>query len=65
MQSGLTQTELAERLEQTQSFVSECERGEHRMDVTDLYRFCRAMHVSIVDLVSDLDRAIRSEQPDR
>jgi transcriptional regulator with XRE-family HTH domain len=64
-QSGLTQTELAERLEQTQSFVSKCERGERRMDVADLYRFCQAMRVSIVDFVRDLDLAIRAEQPDR
>lgn len=63
-ESGLTQTQLAERMEQTQSFVSKCERGERRMDVADLYRFCRAMHVSIVDFVRDLDTAIRSAQPD-
>lgn len=61
-ESGLTQTQLAERLQQTQSFVSKCERGERRMDVIDLYRFCRAMDTSIVDFVSDLDVAIQSEQ---
>jgi len=63
-ESGLTQTQLAERLQQTQSFVSKCERGERRMDVADLYRFCRAMQVSIVDFVSDLDVVIQSEPPD-
>ena len=41
---GLTQTELAERLGQTQSFVSKVERSERRIDVVELrallWNFC-------------------------
>lgn len=40
---GLTQTELAERIGQTQSFVSKCERGERRLDVVEFVEFMRAM----------------------
>ena len=29
---GITQAQLAERLHETQSWVSKCERGEHRLE---------------------------------
>jgi len=41
--AGLTQTELAERIGQTQSFVSKCERGERRLDVVEFVEFVSAM----------------------
>ncbi len=41
--AGLTQTEVAERLGQTQSFVSKVERGERRLDVVELRAFCLAI----------------------
>ncbi|MBY6240443.1 helix-turn-helix transcriptional regulator [Methylosinus sp. Sm6] len=41
--AGLTQTELADRIGQTQSFVSKCERGERRMDVVEFIEFADAM----------------------
>ncbi len=31
--SGITQVEFAEKIQETQSFVSRCERGERRIDV--------------------------------
>ncbi|GAB4287626.1 MAG: hypothetical protein Fur0025_21220 [Oscillatoriaceae cyanobacterium] len=34
--AGLTQEQVADRLGQTQSFVSKCERGERRIDVVEL-----------------------------
>jgi ribosome-binding protein aMBF1 (putative translation factor) len=34
--SGLSQVELATRIDEMQSFVSECERGERRLDVMEL-----------------------------
>ncbi len=35
---SLTQAQVAERLHQTQSFVSKVERGERRLDVVELPR---------------------------
>ncbi len=41
--AGLTQVELAARLETTQSFISKCERGERRLDVVEFVEFVKAM----------------------
>lgn len=55
-EKGLTQTELAEKLGQTQSFISKVERGERRLDVVELRAFCKAIGVSFNTFVSELDR---------
>lgn len=41
-QAGLTQVELAERLEKGQSYVSKVERGEQYMDVLEFILWCEA-----------------------
>lgn len=55
---GLTQTEVAERLGQTQSFVSKVERGERRLDVVELRAFCTALTIAFPSFLTSLDRAI-------
>ncbi len=57
--SGMTQVELAEKLEETQSFVSKCERGERRLDLVQLRAFCKALGVSLPDFVADFERRIK------
>ena len=54
--SGLTQGELAERLGQTQSWVSKVERGERRLDLVELREFCAGMGVSFVEFVAEFDK---------
>ncbi len=56
--SGLTQEQLAERLGQTQSFVSKCERGERRLDLVEVRAFCIAMDVSFPTFVTEFDREV-------
>jgi transcriptional regulator with XRE-family HTH domain len=46
-ESGLSQTELADRLDDTQSFVSKVERGDRRLDVVELIEFCEALGISV------------------
>lgn len=58
--AGLTQEDVAERLGQTQSFVSKCERGERRIDVIELRMFCQALGVSFPGFVRKLDVSLRS-----
>ena len=41
--AGLTQVELAEKLGQSQSFVSKYERGERRLDIIQLRTVCLTM----------------------
>ncbi|WP_211327677.1 helix-turn-helix domain-containing protein [Solilutibacter pythonis] len=43
---GVTQIELAERLGNTQTFVSKCERGERRIDAVELVEFAEALGVT-------------------
>lgn len=40
-QAGLTQAEVAARIERPQSFVSKCESGERRIDPAELSTFAR------------------------
>ena len=54
--SGLTQGELAERLGQTQSWVSKVERGERRLDLVELREFCEGIGVPFVEFVAEFDK---------
>jgi transcriptional regulator with XRE-family HTH domain len=56
--AGLTQTQLARKIGETQTFVSKCERGERRIDVIELHTFCRAFGVSLKQFVAALERSI-------
>lgn len=63
-EAGLSQVQLAERLGQTQSWLSKVERGERRVDVVELRGFCRAMGVSFAEFVCEFDRkAGKNESP--
>ena len=39
--SGLTQRQVADRLEQLQSYVEKCEQGSRRVDAAELFLFAR------------------------
>jgi transcriptional regulator with XRE-family HTH domain len=60
--AGLTQIDLAQRVGQTQSFVSKCERGERRIDVVELRTFCRAFGLNLKQFVSSLERAVERKR---
>jgi transcriptional regulator with XRE-family HTH domain len=51
----MTQEDLAASLEETQSFVSKCERGQRRLDVVELRMWCSALNVSYTEFMRDLD----------
>ncbi len=52
--AGLTQTELAERLQKPQSFVAKIEGGERRLDVIEFITVCRAIGGDPVKMVGQL-----------
>lgn len=56
--AGMTQQQLAEATGQTQSFVSKCERGERRVDVVELGRFCTALGLSLSEFAAELEQDI-------
>jgi transcriptional regulator with XRE-family HTH domain len=54
--AGLTQIDVAERIQDTQSYVSKCERGDRRLDVAQLRVFCRAIGIPLTDFVREFER---------
>lgn len=54
---GLTQVELARRLEKPQSFVSAYEAGQRRVDVLELLRIAGAMGVVPGELFKEIEGA--------
>lgn len=58
--AGLTQIQLAEKIDETQTFVSKCERGERRIDVVELGAFCQAFGMSLKQFVTVFEKAMES-----
>lgn len=56
--AGLTQAEVAERLDMSQSQVSKCERGERRLDVIELREWCGALGLGLPSFVKVLERRL-------
>lgn len=48
--AGLTQEQVAKRLNVYATFVCKCESGERRLDVVELAEFCRLYGISISEL---------------
>ena len=51
LDANLTQLQLAEKIGQTQSYVSKYENGEQRLDLIELEAVCAAAGVSLTDFV--------------
>ena len=56
--AGITQLELASRLNETQTFISKCERGERRLDLIEMREFCIAIQLDFVDFIKALEGKI-------
>jgi transcriptional regulator with XRE-family HTH domain len=52
--AGLTQAELAARLQRPQSYVSKFERGERRLDVVEFLEVAQALDKDPFGLLRDL-----------
>ncbi len=56
--AGVTQEQLAERIGNTQSFVSKCERGERRLDFVEVRAFCEAIGISFSKFARDFEQSV-------
>jgi len=54
-ESGLTQVELANKLQRPQSYISKYEKGERRLDLIELSEICKACGVSLSKFVQILE----------
>ena len=61
-ESSLTQVQLAKKLDETQSWISKCERGEHRLDIVELIKFCDALEISMAQFVTRLEARIATQK---
>jgi transcriptional regulator with XRE-family HTH domain len=59
---GVTQVQMADRLGQTQSWVSKCERGERRLDLVEARTFCTAMGAPFLEFVREFEEAVIRRQ---
>ncbi|HPY31885.1 MAG TPA: helix-turn-helix transcriptional regulator [Verrucomicrobiota bacterium] len=57
-EAALTQSEVAERLNLPQSFVSKYESGERRLDLIELRHICKALGITLGDFVRRFEKEI-------
>src|SRR5437764_6023885 len=57
-EAGLRQEDLAHRLDEYQSFVSKYESGEKSLDLIELRQICRALGVTLLELVHRFEEQI-------
>lgn len=62
---GLRQEDLARLLNEPQSFVSKYELGERRLDLIELRQICRAVGVTLLELVNRFEEQLRTCNPIR
>ena len=63
-EAGVTQQELASRLNRHQSFVSKFERRERRLDVLEFITVCRALGVDAYSIMREVeDSLFRDSKP--
>ena len=58
--AGLTQRQLAERVNRPRSFVSRIEQGERRLDVVEFFWLCQACDVDPAKTTAKLMRELKS-----
>lgn len=58
-QAGLTQSELAAKLEKPQSYVSKFENGERRLDFVEVWHVCHQCESSIEDFTGLYEQSLR------
>ena len=51
LEANLTQSQLAGKIRQTQSYVSKYESGEQRLDLIELHAVCEAVGMPLIDFV--------------
>ena len=63
-EAGLRQGDLAEKLRQSQSFVSKYESGERRLDLLELQQICRAAGISLAQFIRRFEGSTDEAKPE-
>ena len=59
---GITQNQLAEKLNVGQTVISKIETCERRLDVIELMSICSAINVSFIDFINELYKKINNDK---
>lgn len=62
-EAGLRQSDLAERLQRSQSFVSKYEKGELRLDLLEIRQLCSAVGISLQEFVKRFESLLIDNPP--
>jgi transcriptional regulator with XRE-family HTH domain len=61
LEAGLRQTDVAAKLGKPQSFVSNYESGERRLDLLELQALCEVLGIALVDFVRRFQQGVSSD----
>jgi transcriptional regulator with XRE-family HTH domain len=59
IEAGLTQVDLATRIEKDQAYVSRYESGQRRLDVLEVREICQVVGVTLEEFVKMLEKALK------
>ncbi len=62
LEGGLRQVDVAKLMRKPQSFVSNYESGERRLDLLELHQLCEVVGITLVDFAKRFESAIREQQ---
>ena len=60
--ANLKQSELAQILNQSQSFVSKYESGERRIDLLELWQICQALKITLSEFVAEFEKLLNESK---
>ena len=59
----LTQLELAEKLEANQARITDYERGNRRMDLSELHEYCQALGIPLAEFIRQFEERLLLPTP--
>lgn len=59
LSSGMRQSDLAEKLDAPQSFISKIESGERRIDLMELREICLALGSNLEEFIGQFEKALK------
>lgn len=62
---GITQMDLSATLGQSQTFVSNLERGNRRIDIVELLDLCDALGIDLVEFLAEFQASVRALRGER
>lgn len=62
IEAGLTQIDLAARIEKHQNYVSRYESGQRKLDVLEVREICQAIGITLEDFAKRLESALKQSQ---